>query len=141
MFLENNGLIHIAIIILGACGFLVAKHIYDHKRKGKALICPVRFDCNTVVNSDYSKIFGVPVEFLGMLYYSLIILCHIILIFYPTTFSILPFNLPLVLSTIAFMFSVYLVSILFFVLKKGCSWCFVSATVSTIIFIFTLIVL
>ena len=139
MVLPNDILMHLAVVILGICGFLVAKHIYNHKRAGLVLVCPIRFDCNTVVNSDYSKFFGIPVEILGMFYYFLITLLHVTLIFLPIPSLGFLINFSFILSTVAFLFSLYLIGVQIFALKKGCSWCFVSAAVSTFIFIFSVL--
>jgi len=140
MIIENNILIHLAVFILGISGFMVSKHIYQHKKTGQVLVCPIRFDCNTVVNSDYSRFFGIPVEILGMIYYCLISLAHTPFIFYANLSLSLLTNISITLSTLAFIFSAYLIYLQFFVIKKGCSWCFVSATNSTLIFIFSLLV-
>lgn len=65
--------VKLAIFALGVCGFLVARHIYKHKKPNQTpLVCPLKFDCDTVVHSDYSKVFGIPVEILGMIYYALL---------------------------------------------------------------------
>ena len=125
----------IIIFILSLCGFWVARHIHNHKTKNTPLICPGKFDCHTVVHSDYSKFLGVPVEFLGMMYYALISITYLVLTFVPDILShYLTFCLDL-LSTGALIFSFYLIAVQIFILKKGCSWCFISALISALIFI------
>ncbi len=139
MIFSNEILMRIAICVLGLCGFMVAKHIRQHKKAGKLLVCPIKFDCNTVVNSDYSKFFGIPVEILGMTYYALIFFSYLSFIFLPDVLPNILIGLMIVLSNIAFIFSVYLIGVQIFALKKGCSWCIVSALISSAIFILTLL--
>jgi uncharacterized membrane protein len=135
MTFSNEILIHIGILVLGLCGFMVARHIFHHKRTGKVLVCPIKFDCNTVVNSDYSKFFGIPLELLGMGYYGFTVFLHLLFILIPNNLSAFVFGFSSALAAAAFVFSVYLISVLLFVLRKGCLWCFFSAGISTLIFI------
>lgn len=138
MQFSEETLIQIAIFILGLCGFLVARHIYKHKNNNRnPLICPIRFDCHAVTHSDYSKFFGMPVEILGMAYYGLISLSYLLFIFLPALLPDFLADFMAVLSMIAFIFSIYLIFVQIFILKKGCSWCFVSAFISILIFILT----
>ncbi len=138
MQLGGHILEQVGIFILGVCGFLVARHIYRHKNNNKSpLVCPIRFDCQAVTHSDYSKLFGIPLEILGMTYYALISLAYL---FFIITNGVVP--LPLVglvvfLSFSAFIFSIYLLGVQIFILKKGCSWCIVSALICLLIFILT----
>lgn len=141
MIFSNNVLSQVMIIVLGVCGFLVAKHIRNHKIKNTPLVCPVGFDCNAVVHSDYSKFFGVPVEIFGMIYYAFISIAYLFFIFIPIP-KIISVDLTILLaimSLAAFLFSVYLICVQIFVLKKGCSWCIVSAFISVLIFILSTI--
>ncbi len=138
MELNNLVLVRTAIFVLGLCGLWVARHIYKSKRANKPLVCPIRFDCNTVVNSDYSKFFGIPLEVLGMIYYGVVALSYFLLVVMSMSLSV---TLSMVLAGIsggAFLFSLYLIGVQVFILKKGCSWCFVSAFISILIFILTL---
>ncbi|MEO5634969.1 MAG: vitamin K epoxide reductase family protein [Candidatus Paceibacterota bacterium] len=123
------------IFILALAGFFVARHIRRHKTENKPLVCIVGFDCHAVVHSDYSKFFGIPVELLGMFYYGLVALVSFLFIFMG---NLLPHTMTVFLSLASFLaslFSIYLISIQLFVLKKGCSWCFVSALISIMIFL------
>lgn len=138
MIFSNDVLIRVAIFILALCGFFVAKHIRNHKVKDTPLVCMVGFDCHAVVHSDYSKFLGMPVEFLGMIYYALMSVFYLFFIFLPKDISTLLIGFLVMLSFIAFLFSLYLIIVQIFVLKKGCSWCFVSAIISILIFLLTM---
>ncbi len=132
-------LIRIIIFVLGLCGFLVARYIYKHKNNKEApLVCPVGFDCSFVVHSDYSEFMHIPLEFFGMLYYALLALFYACFIFIPAIPPLLSL-IVLVASFGACIFSVYLLCVQIFILKKGCSWCFVSAFISILIFILTVL--
>ncbi len=135
MLFSNDIFIRVLILILGFFGFWVAYHIYQHKRVKKPLVCPVGFDCNFVVHSNYSEFMHTPLEIFGMGYYALLSLFYFISIF---VFDVMPIKLEsllLLASFGAFIFSVYLLGVQIFVLKKGCSWCIVSAFISILIFI------
>ena len=140
MLFSNDTLIRIIIFVLGLCGFAVARHIYKHKNNNKnPLVCPIRFDCHTVIHSDYSRLFGVPVEILGMIYYGLVSLSYFFFVFMPQIMPVILINFMIAVSSIAFLFSLYLIAVQIFILKKGCSWCIVSAFICLLIFILTVV--
>lgn len=139
MIISEDILARIAIAVLAFAGYLVARHIHREKKAARPLVCPVLFDCDTVVHSDYSKFFGVPVEIFGMIYYLLTALSYIIISFLPEVLPNIFVEFMVLASISAFIFSVYLICIQIFVLKKGCSWCFVSALICILIFVLTLL--
>ncbi|MDQ3076147.1 MAG: vitamin K epoxide reductase family protein [bacterium] len=141
MMISEDLFIKIAICALGVAGYLVARHIHHEKRESRPLVCPINFDCDTVVHSDYSKILGMPIEIFGMLYYAFISLSYLASILLATVW---PHTLPNALvgfmaisSMGAFLFSMYLIGVQLFILKKWCSWCLVSAFICILIFSFT----
>lgn len=133
--------LRIAICLLGLFGFWVARQIRMKKKSKNPFVCPIKFDCSSVVNSDYSKLLGVPLELLGMAYYGLVFIIYLFSSINLYFTGVLPPNsiivLMIALSSFAFLFSLYLIGIQIFVLKKWCSWCFVSAFISIAIFILT----
>ncbi len=139
MWYSNDIFINVAIFALGVAGFLVAKLIRTHKVSSTPLVCPVGFDCNAVVHSDYSKFFSVPVEIFGMIYYVFIAAVYLAFIFLseilPAPFA----SFMALVSFLAFLFSLYLIGVQIFILKKGCSWCIVSAFICLFIFVLTLL--
>lgn len=129
----------IAIAVLGLCGFFVARHIRNEKNAKRPLVCPIHFDCDTVVHSDYSKFFGIPVEIFGMFYYAFVTIGYIFLSFLPEVLPMLLVDSLILISIGAFLFSVYLTIVQSLVIKKFCSWCLVSATICILIFALTLV--
>lgn len=138
IFLDDLS-VRLIICLLGIFGFFVAKHIRDQKKKANPFICLVGFDCHSVVHSDYSKVLGVPVEILGMIYYALIAIVYFLLLFYSSLLPIVFTTFVALTSLLAFIFSLYLIGVQVFILKKGCSWCFVSAFISILIFVLSVI--
>lgn len=136
--LQSLHMFNIAIIILGLAGVLLCLKIYRKKRSPKPLVCMLGADCNAVLKSDYSTFFGIGLEIYGLMYYSFITLSYLSNFFYP---QIQLLNLPLILfglSSFAFLLSVVLISIQAFIIRSWCSWCLVSALISTLIFVFSI---
>lgn len=127
------------LIVLAALGgFSIALYIWAKKRTGQTLVCPVGTTCDTVIHSEYSKFFGVPVELLGIGYYGIIALSYALMIAVPAlALSSVTFFL-LSLTLVALLFSGYLTFIQAFALRQWCTWCLISAGLCT--FIFTLVI-
>lgn len=133
-------LVHLAdfaLVILGLFGFSLAYYIFHKKHKKQPLVCPLQSKCELVTHSDYSKIFGIPVEILGMLYYASVVVLHVVALAAPSVINFGMVRASLILSAAAFLFSLYLVSIQAFVLKQWCTWCLFSAGTCVFIFFFT----
>ncbi len=122
------------ISLLGLSGFILSFYIYSKKKTKKKLICPMKSNCDTVIHSDYSKIFSIPVEVLGMVYYVLVGSAYSI-IFNLGAWSTVWGSILLGISASALLFSIYLVSLQAFVVKHWCVWCLSSALISLMIFI------
>lgn len=138
MTLDYITFMRIAIFVLALCGFFIARHIRVHKKKDVPLVCPIRFDCHSVVHSDYSKFLGMPLELLGMIYYGVLSTCYFLLIFHIGSLPSGIVGFLAIASIVAFLFSLYLIMVQIFILKKGCSWCFVSAGICILIFMLTI---
>ncbi|MBP6879973.1 MAG: vitamin K epoxide reductase family protein [Candidatus Pacebacteria bacterium] len=128
-----TGLLHISLIFIGFAGFFLAFNIWSKKQEKKPLVCPMKSDCNTVVHSRFSVFAGIPLEVIGMLYYTFVIFTHVLFLFFGVHSDWLVF-ITLFASATAFLFSLYLTSIQAFVLKQWCVWCLTSAFFCFIIF-------
>jgi uncharacterized membrane protein len=123
----------ITIIVLGILGFFLCVHIYRKKRSPKPLVCPLKGDCDSVIKSDYSTLFGIGLEIYGLAYYGIVTLSYLTMYFYPEL-HVPMFYMPLLLvSTGAFLFSMYLTGVQAFKIKSWCTWCLTSAGISTLI--------
>lgn len=99
------------------------------------MVCYVGKDCDTVIHSEYSEFFGLPVEVLGMLYYAAIAISYGVFSFYPEFRSEPVIFWVLALTAAAFLFSLYLTFIQAVVIKEWCEWCLTSAAICTGIFL------
>lgn len=121
------------IILLALSGLILASYIYFKKKKKKKMICPMRSNCDTVIHSDHSKIIGIPVELLGMIYYAFIGLSYVSV----SLLGLWSLQVTVILvgvSGAALLFSIYLVSLQAFVIKHWCTWCLCSAGICLLIF-------
>ena len=124
--------LQIVIAVLGVAGFLVCLRIHKDKKK-KVFVCPLNFDCHAVTSSKYSKLFGVPLEIGGMLYYAAVTLAYAFLLLVPKYLPPYFSEAMIVISIGALVFSFFLVWVQAFRLREWCSWCLVSASISTVI--------
>ena len=135
----TNVVIEIGATALAFVGLALSSYIYIHKKSRRRLICPLRSNCETVIHSDYSRFFGVPVELLGIIYYMFVMIFHFSLVISPGIGSLAILYSTIILSIIAFLFSLYLISVQIFILRQICTWCLLSATISTLIFVATVL--
>ncbi len=125
----------VLIVFAALAGFFIAFYIQQKKRQHQTLVCPLHADCDTVVHSEFSSFLGVPLEYLGMLYYALVASSYLAFLALPTLATQLATFLILSISAAAFLFSLYLTFIQAFYLKQWCSWCLLSAILSTTVFV------
>lgn len=114
-------------------GLILASYIAAKKHTGP-LVCPIGHDCTTVVHSEYSEFLGFPLELLGIVYYSLSALFYGSMFAFPEYATEGITFIGILFSTAAFIFSAYLVFIQGYVLRQWCTWCLMSAGLSTLIF-------
>lgn len=121
------------VLIFALFGLSICIYIFKKKGKGDHLVCPIGNSCNFVLYSDYSKTFGIRNELGGILFYFLTAIIYFyILLEIPLA--------PIIIATYlfaslcAFMFSLYLIFVQAFIIKKWCAWCVTSAIISTTIF-------
>jgi uncharacterized membrane protein len=57
------------MLALTLIGIAVALYVAKGNYSGEPLWCPIIDGCNVVVNSPYSRIFGVPMAYFGFIYY------------------------------------------------------------------------
>ena len=125
--------IPIVLLVLAFIGFADATFLAAEHYRGVIPPCSIG-GCETVLNSKYAAIFGVPVSLLGALYYLTI---AVLLFIYFDTKKEVFLKIPLHISITGFIFSLYFMTVMFFVLKAFCPYCVVSALTSLSIFGFS----
>jgi len=131
-------MLKIILITLGLGGLGISSYIFKKKRAKKVLVCPIGADCDSVVHSDFSKFFGIPLEIIGLFYYSLVVVAYISFLFLPELAHLSLMFALVAIGATALLFSAYLTFIQAFSLKQWCTWCLGSATISFFIFFLSL---
>ena len=91
------------------------------------------FNCNVVLNSVYSELAGIPIAYLGFFVYviiGLVLLFENRIIFFQEYGKLITFGVGL----FAWLFSMWLVFVQFFLLQALCPWCLSHETNFTILF-------
>lgn len=125
-----------AILALSFIGFLDALYLTTNKLFGTAVKCYVFEGCQTVNNSSYASVFGIPLSFFGTIFYLAIFLLAIRMLEVKTSAY---FKAIFYLSFLGVLSAIYLTSLQVFVIKALCIYCVVSAADITMIFILALI--
>ena len=119
-------------------GYLLWKHHKQKQNPKQPLVCPLNHDCSVVTESKWSHIFGIRNEILGILFFLSMFFATLSFIFVPSLLSILA--LPLLLATSgSLIFSIILILIQAFVIKDYCFYCIISAFLTAVIFINSLL--
>ncbi|MBI2486807.1 MAG: vitamin K epoxide reductase family protein [Deltaproteobacteria bacterium] len=131
---KNKNTPGVIILVLSALGIALSLYLtYLYYSKAVAAFCAAGSGCDTVRESSYSAILGVPVALLGVIGYSLIFALSL-------TFKGRDRWFLLYLASLAgFVFSAYLTYIEIFVLHAICFYCLISAVIITAIFLILLL--
>ena len=129
---------HFALLIFTLIGFFDSLYLYIVEVTSTPIACfQGSTDCETVANSAYSSIYGIPIGLIGMLGYGVILIVVVMIKYRPDLTDKLRYIL-FGLSFIGFLYSVYLTSVSFFILKAECPFCILSAIMMTAIFILSI---
>ena len=107
--------LRVATTIVAIAGVAVAGYLTWAHYASSAVVCVAGGGCETVQESDYAEIAGVPVALLGLIAYTLIL-------------AAVAWDSPTArlgaatLALVGLLFSMYLLALLF-VIDAICSWC------------------
>lgn len=124
--------LRIAIAVLSLIGIGVAGYLTYTHYEGLKVVCLSSGGCETVQNSVYSKLAGIPVAVLGLAGY-------IGILFTLAIRNELGRVAGFAIALIGFLFSLYLTYREIFTIKAICQWCVSSAVLMTILTILTAI--
>lgn len=126
--------ITLAIAGIADAGYLVWKH---YRHKASPLVCPLDHDCSKVTESEWSHIFGMRNEVLGLLFYVSMLVAGLLVFFMPGLILIsLP--LPLLIKLAAgggWLFSLFLIWVQIYKIKDYCFYCMLSALITLLLLV------
>lgn len=121
------------ILLLSILGFLNAYYLHHQYKQyissGKQMFCLIGGKCADVISSKYGQTFGIKNEVIGMTYYVLLVISMLINILIPQIGKDLTFAV-LLATILATIFSIYLLFVQTFILKKLCSWCLIAIAIN-----------
>lgn len=122
--------IGLAVIGLGISGYITYGHL-----SGTGTVCAETglISCDLVQSSVYSRLFGIPIQFIGVGGY-LAILAVLGLESVSPLFASRGKLLVFAMTLFGFLYSAYLTAIEAFVLNAWCLWCVGSAVTMTLLF-------
>ena len=108
-------------------GYLVWKHLQK-----KPLVCPLNHDCSTVTESKWSHIFYLRNDTLGFLFFVSMFLAAFATLFLP---ELTIFLIAIIFGSVgAALFSLFLISVQFLIIKDYCFYCLISAGITLLLF-------
>ncbi len=121
----------ITALILAGIGFVDATYLTIEHYSNFSLPCTITNGCETVTNSVYSLLFGIPVALLGSLYYIGVLLVVFIILEFGAKHYL---QYVAIGSTAGFIFSMWFVYVQIVLIGAICQYCMISALTSTLLF-------
>jgi len=127
-------------LILVVVGLFVSGYLSYVKLTEVPMVCVGGgvFNCEVVQNSVYSRLFGIPIAWLGFAVY---ITLGVILVLDNRTTFLREYGITLFfgINLFAWLFSMWLVYVQFVLLQALCPWCLTHENIITILFIVSVI--
>jgi uncharacterized membrane protein len=133
----NRRLAPYLMLALAVAGIADAVYVAHASYTGQPLWCPIVEGCNTVVNSPYARVFGVPMAYFGFVYYLYMFALASLLAFDPLS-RVLRFRAILyaAMGAASSMYFMYLQ--LRFIPEGMCIYCLISAVATFLLLIVAL---
>lgn len=127
------------ILILAFVGIADSTYLAQHEAVGSPLLCNIAdlTGCNTVVSSEYSHIFGIPLANLGLAFYALLfvlVACALVLTHVWMSRALQ------ILAVLGILSSVYSVYLQVSVIHALCIYCLISAALTLFVFIIVVLI-
>lgn len=125
-------------LVLALGGIINSGYLFWNHRQKKPLVCPLDHDCSVVTESKWSHLFGIRNEILGLLFFVGMLSLGLTSL---TTLLPLPTVLLFILigASLGLLFSLFLILLQSFVIKNYCFYCLISAGISTLLFVMSIL--
>lgn len=122
-----------ASAVLCGLGIVVSGYLASKRLTGGSLACSRWAQCDVVNSSIYAKFLGIPVSFIGLAAYLLLLALTLAALWTAGRTQRQMLLLSLLFSIGGVGFSVYLTYIEIYVIEALCSWCVASAIIITLL--------
>ena len=116
------------MLALTVIGISDAMYVAYGSYRGTQLWCPILDGCNTVVNSPYSRVLGMPMSYFGFIYYLFMFGLAARLAYEPVSKG-LRFRVILY-AALGAVSSAYFIYLQLGLIQAICSYCIISAIIS-----------
>jgi uncharacterized membrane protein len=117
------------LVVAAFLGMVDAAYVALHSSQNFIIPCGFAGGCDQVLNSPYSKLLGIPVAWFGMLFYAAVAGSGLLALFgFAQTL-----RLSLVVVSLAFLLTLYLLYLQAWVIKAFCDYCLLSALLVTVL--------
>jgi len=120
------------LLIFAIIGLIVSLYLSYSTLSGIPVKCSLLSGCQIVEQSSYSRVFGIPVAVFGVLFYLTLIIGVFMRV--DKKYQSLITKYMLYITTLGFLFSVYLTYLELYVIHAICMYCVISAIASTSLF-------
>jgi uncharacterized membrane protein len=120
----SDRLLRIGLVLVSAAGIAVAAYLTYVHYEPEALICSTGGGCETVQDSEYAVLAGIPVAVFGLGFW----IAVLALVLWD---SELARTLVVALALVGVLFAAYLVILQLFVIDAVCTWCMINDVVLT----------
>jgi uncharacterized membrane protein len=117
-----------AMLILTIIGIADAAYVAHGNYAGAQLWCPILDGCNTVINSPYSRVLGMPMSYFGFVYYLFMFGLAARLAYEPAARSV-RFRVVLY-AALGAVSSAYFIYLQLGLIAAICTYCLISAVIS-----------
>jgi len=128
---RQHGSSSLLFLLLSLLGAFDALYLTLNHASPEGVSCSLTSGCKTVLTSEYSEVFGIPLSVFGIAYYATVFL---LVSFYLYSERVDTLRLAAYFTTIGFLVSGWLVAIQLFILHSVCQYCMFSAIISTLLF-------
>ncbi len=123
----------ITLLILSFAGFADAAYLTIEYLNNSIPPCTTS-GCEIVLTSSYATLFSVPLSFFGLLYYTVLVG---LLFWYVQYRNKKTLRLVFLVISVGLLFSAYLIYLQQFIIGAYCTYCLISASITTILWICT----
>jgi len=124
-----------AVALLALLGLLDAAYLALERVTGGPLACPLGGGCETVQSSSYATSFGIPVAFIGVAGYALLLAVAMLSLHHDSLFGLPLDALLLALASIALLAGIYFMYLQIAVIGAICFWCTIAALLDLLIWV------